>query len=348
MNGEVEGDILKKEEVSGDGKERKILSIDGGGIKGTIPASFLASVENTTDKSIVEHFDLIVGTSTGGIIALGLALGISASKILDFYLESGPIIFGRREGSKEAIGRRSLGRVLRPLRQLFASKYSLDGLRNALHGAFGESTLGDCRTRVAIPAFNARQRSVYVFKTAHHQHFETDWRESAAEVALATAAAPTFFNQHELRTGTALIDGGIWANNPAGLAVVEAIGVLGWPAQNLRVLSLGCSDEAVAIPENSGTIGLATKIADLFMMGQSHGSLGTAKLLLKDRRHLLRIQHTAPAGTFGLDKTENLEQLRGIGASLARDHLPQIRRLFLDHSREEFIPFHPVSEGRSL
>src|SRR4051794_26793503 len=73
---------------------KRILSIDGGGIRGAMPVAFLARVEEITGKNIVEHFDLIVGTSTGGIIAVGLGLGLSAADILSFYREWGPGIFG--------------------------------------------------------------------------------------------------------------------------------------------------------------------------------------------------------------------------------------------------------------
>jgi len=72
---------------------KQILAIDGGGIKGVFPAAFLAKIEETTGKRIVDHFDLIVGTSTGGIIAIGLALGLPASEILQFYESYGPKIF---------------------------------------------------------------------------------------------------------------------------------------------------------------------------------------------------------------------------------------------------------------
>ena len=73
---------------------KRILAIDGGGIKGVFPASFLATVEDTINDNIANYFDLIVGTSTGGIIALGLGLGLSAKDILEFYEKSAPHIFG--------------------------------------------------------------------------------------------------------------------------------------------------------------------------------------------------------------------------------------------------------------
>src|SRR6267378_3845802 len=128
---------------------RRILTIDGGGLKGALPAAFLAEIEEATGKRIVDHFDPITGTSTGGIIAIGLGLGIPARTILDFYVNEGPAVF----------------RQDRP-------------------------------------------------------------RLSAVDAALATAAAPTYLPQHEMENYIGLIDGGVWANNPCGLAAVEAAAVL--------------------------------------------------------------------------------------------------------------------------
>ena len=79
-------------------KQKRILAIDGGGIKGVFPASFLATVEDSIGNNVARYFDLIVGTSTGGIIALGLGLGLSAKEILAFYEESGPSSSGATAG----------------------------------------------------------------------------------------------------------------------------------------------------------------------------------------------------------------------------------------------------------
>ncbi len=92
----------------------KILTIDGGGIKGVFPAAFLAGIERTTNKRVVEYFDLIVGTSTGGIIALGLGMDKSASEILAFYREYGPTIFPQPNGVDK------LKHDFRPFIKLFA------------------------------------------------------------------------------------------------------------------------------------------------------------------------------------------------------------------------------------
>src|SRR5262245_32275966 len=117
---------------------KRILSIDGGGIRGVFPASLLAEVEESIGASVANYFDLIVGTSTGGIIALGLGLGLSAAEVLRFYQEHGPTIFCGN-------------RLLRLIRHIGLSKYSSGPLRNALQAAFGDRRLGESRNRLVIP-----------------------------------------------------------------------------------------------------------------------------------------------------------------------------------------------------
>lgn len=324
---------------------KRILSIDGGGIKGVIPAAFLAAIEEATGKKIVDHFDLIAGTSTGGIIALGLGLGMSAAEILEFYETEGPRIFSQ-ESSKD---RTSLCRKLvdwfrrssRNARRVVFPKYNSVALKLALENAFKGRRLGDSATRLVIPAFDCNRREVHIFKTSHHERLVTDWKTDAVAVALATAAAPTYLPGQTMDNGVTLLDGGIWANNPVGLAAVEAVGMLKWASESLRILSLGCSEEAIPIPDNAGMLGLALKMADIFMLGQSRGSYGTAKLLTGHSEadpRVFRYQYIAPIGEFSLDGARDIPRLKGIGANMAREADPLIKDIFLNGVREPFTP----------
>jgi patatin-like phospholipase/acyl hydrolase len=164
-------------------KKFRILAIDGGGIKGAFSAAVLAEWEKQTRRVIAEHFDLIAGTSTGGIIALALGFGLPAAKILEFYQKEGPKIFPNITAQQKL----SLN-----LRHLWEPKYSAGPLRTALKGVFGEKCLKDVKCRLLVPAFDVVAGRNYLFKTRHDPRFIFDQDALAVEIALATAAAPTF------------------------------------------------------------------------------------------------------------------------------------------------------------
>ncbi len=320
---------------------RRVLAIDGGGIKGVIPAAFLATVEEVTGQRIVDHFDLIAGTSTGGIIALGLGLGVRAKEILRLYQDRGPRIFGQPEGN--------LPRIRRHLRWLFRPKYDLTALREELTVIFEDRHLGDSETRLVIPAYHRDQQGVHVFKTAHHPRLEVDYREKAVDVALATAAAPVYFPAHRLPSGSHLLDGGIWANNPVGLATVEAVGILGWHGEDLRVLSLGCTDEPHIFRSDPGIVGMGLfgrNVVNLLFQGQSRSALGTAKILTGHPHKggkLWRYSPKVPTNTFSMDGVAQIERLASLGEAEARDALPILRKTFLAVTRAPFTPHHVLT-----
>ena len=311
-------------------KQRRILAIDGGGIKGVFPASFLATVEDSIGNNVADYFDLIVGTSTGGIIALGLGLGLSAQEILAFYEESGPRIF---KGN----------RLLRSLRWFGISKYGKGPLEKALKGCFGQKKLGDSKKRLVIPSLSLQSGEVYIYKTAHHPRFETDYKVQAVDVALATTAAPTYFPIHQSAMGTPLIDGGVWANNPVGVSVVEAITILDWPRDSLKVLSLGCTTEPWnvnwGVRFSRGVSYWAPRLVDVFMRSQSQGALGMAELLV-GHENIIRIAPPVQRGSFKLDDTKQIPPLKNLGYTEARKALPKLREIFLDNPAQ---PFNPIN-----
>ena len=309
---------------------KRILTIDGGGIKGVFPASFLATIDDSVEGCVADYFDLIVGTSTGGIIALGLGLGLSAQKILAFYEEFGPSIFS--------------GNGKFPwLRWPGTAKYSSAPLTEALETCFGDKKLGDSKKRLVVPSLNLENGKVYIYKTAHHPRLEKDYKEKAVDVALATAAAPTYFPTHRSPTGIPLIDGGMWANNPVGMSVVEAITLLGWPRDSLKVLSIGCTTEPLNVKWGRevalGKPYWAFKLLDVFMHAQSHASLGTAQLLA-GHDNIIRIDEGVSQGKFSLDGTKEIDSLKGLGDFQARHALPKLREVFFGNPVEPFEPFH--------
>ncbi len=319
-------------------QDRRILSIDGGGLRGTFPAAFLAEMENHLPHPIGSYFDLIAGTSTGGILALGLGMGLKASTILSLYEQEGPKIFGQHHGP-------TLNFIMRKIRAatwLVHRKYSPENLKSALADpeVLGEKLLGESRTRLVIPAWNPHLQKVYIFKTAHHERLRTDYKSSAVDVALATAAAPTYFQQHITGNDVSLLDGGIWANNPIAIAAVEAITLLGWPAKHLSIMSLGCLENMYSIPKSGGFGQLSLKIADLFMSGQSHGAMGMAKLLTgheHQRQAIFRITDKIQ-NECKLDDAGRIRELKGRGFARAREEFPKLENIFFKERAESFDP----------
>jgi patatin-like phospholipase/acyl hydrolase len=158
----------------------QILSLDGGGIKGLFSAAILAFFEEDLKLKIIDHFDLIVGTSTGGIIALALGLGISPREIVEFYVNKGPMIFPKIKFPR--------------VKQFLKRKYNSKNLEKALIDCFGDKHLADSKKRLVIPSYNISNDDVYLFKTSHHERLRRDYKVPVWKVAMATSAAPTFFS----------------------------------------------------------------------------------------------------------------------------------------------------------
>lgn len=312
---------------------RRILSIDGGGIKGVFPAAFLADIEGTIGKRVSDYFDLIVGTSTGGIIALGLGLGLSAQELLSLYQKNANTIFPRRRGRPPLI------------RRIFRAAYDSQPLKDVLCYTFGERKLGESKNRLVIPSFNLETGEVYNWKTAHHPRLERDYVKSVVDVAMATAAAPTFFPTYRTIASVPLIDGGVWANNPVAVAAVEAVGVLGWPREDLRILSLGCTvspfDGGRARFRSSGLNHWAARLPDLLLTAQSTSALGMAQHLVADRNLLRRISPVV-ARNISMDDPSEISSLIGMADSESRKELPALRTIFFSEPAELFHPCHSL------
>lgn len=316
----------------------RILSIDGGGIKGIFPASFLAKIEEMTGRRIVEHFDLVAGTSTGGIIALGLGLGLSPAEILKLYREQGAVIFP---------GRDRLSRALRQVRQLFRVAYSPKPLERVLRRVFGKKRLGDSSCRLVIPSFDAVRGDVHVYKTSHHERLKTDYRVEAWEVAMATASAPTYFPCFVSTGGSSLIDGGVWANNPAMVALTDALALLKIRADDIVMLSIGTTDAPLSVGRlkrtKAGKLLWASTAVDLLMHGQSLAATKQVSLILGGDR-FLRINPIVNRGRYAIDNLAMAQELVGYGESEARKMGSQIEDMFLQERAEPFVPFHKLED----
>jgi hypothetical protein len=195
----------------------KILSIDGGGTKGLYSAKIIDEIEKEYNSSICDHFDLICGTSTGGLIALALSLRIPASEIVGFYNNHSSKIFPSRS---------NLEGWTRIFNQLFIkSKYGNQALVSALKSLFGEKKLNESKTLLCIPSFSLSDGRPFIFKHDHKEgRLSRDNNTSYLDVALATSAAPTYLPVVSIDNygNRQFIDGGIYANDPSLVGVVEA------------------------------------------------------------------------------------------------------------------------------
>ena len=275
------------------GKPFRILSIDGGGIRGIFPAKFLAECERLYLEGgcVGDQFDLLTGTSTGGIIALALSLGIPASAILDVYMQHGAAVFPPL--GRDLLGLRAFGRMVWGLGHY---RYARRPLESQLRKIFGTRRLGDAVRRLCIPSFDGFTE-VNIFKTPHHADFKRDWCELMVTVALATAAAPTFFPVYT-SLGRHFGDGGVWANNPVMVGLVDALTCYALDRRQVQILSIGCGDVEMTMTKKQiarGGLWHWRKIMDSAMHLQSQNALGQAGLLI-GRDQLLRVNAPAQAG----------------------------------------------------
>jgi patatin-like phospholipase/acyl hydrolase len=225
----------------------QILALSGGGFRGLFTSSILARLEDQAKRPIGECFDLISGTSAGGIIALGLALGKSAESISKMFLEHGEAIFPRGERPKW-----KLGRARAKIREWWHPKYDGTVLRQKIEDILGaDARLGDVKTRVLIPAVNMTKGSVQMFKTAHNPRFTNDYKLAVVDIAMATSAAPLYFPMAEVGNGY-FIDGGVVANAPDLCAVHEAISFLDQKPGDIRVMSIGTTTSKFSLPSSEG------------------------------------------------------------------------------------------------
>ncbi|WP_417745608.1 CBASS cGAMP-activated phospholipase [Rosistilla oblonga] len=216
-----------------------IISIDGGGFRGIFAAHILSKIEQQIGVQWKKTFSLFAGTSTGSILAAGLACGLRAKDLLDFYNDHGHIIFRRRTRS-----------WFDPCK-LFSSHYSSKELKKLLDKKLGETRLGQVTTPLIIPSVDILNGKVHVLKSGYSEDFCRDPEVRVSDAVLASCSAPTYFDPHFVDPYE-LVDGGLWANNPSMVAAIDASYRLKIPYENIRVLSIGTGTSRQFYPRSEG------------------------------------------------------------------------------------------------
>ena len=304
----------------------QVLALDGGGLRGIFTAATLAAWEEDFGTPIADHFDLIVGTSTGGVIALALGLGVSPAEILSIYVDHGDRIFPPARRKR----RESWRRLRRP-------RYSAVALRAVLQDCFGEKLLADSRVRLAIPSYDLAADHVHLFRTPHHRDLRRDWRVPVVDVALATTAAPTFLPAHRMEAHR-LIDGGVWANNPALVGMAECFDRLGGERGRIRVLNVGTTSEIRQRRPALDSGGLFTwrrEGLDVMLRGQCLAATNHARLIL-GRKNVMRVDVPTPEGLHTLDSVTP-QDLIGRARAESRTRSPALADL-LTHTPSQYNP----------
>jgi patatin-like phospholipase/acyl hydrolase len=320
-------------------KPFRILSIDGGGIRGILPAAILAELEDRYlgGKSAGDYFDLITGTSTGGIIALGLSIGKTAKSILDLYVTDGPKIFPPLRW--DFLKLRSRWRFSQALQN---HRYDPSKLEAALKSVFVERIFGEAQRRLCVPSFD-RFTEVNVFKTPHHFDYRMDWKERLLTVAMATAAAPSYFPVY--KSGERFFaDGGVWANNPVMIGLVDALVCYQLERRQVHILSLGTGDTEIRFTKNQiihGGLVDWYEIISSAMHLQSQNATGQAGLLI-GRDQLVRLNAPPmPDNPIALDDYARARnELPGIAARLVNAQGQSIRDRFLFDEAQPYGAFY--------
>ena len=299
----------------------KILSIDGGGIRGIYPAHILQRIQAKYGINFSEYFDLIVGTSTGSIIAAALATDYPISNVVDLYEKKGKKIFSRN---------------LLGWGGFLASRYTNKHLKEELNLAFGDKTLSETDTQLIIPTTDIGNGCVHVIKSNYDQAFVRDPNRKIADAVLASCSAPTYFKPHRT-DGYLLADGGLWANNPSLVALIEAITRLNVNKEDITLLSLGTGIGEQFYPQKNykwfptnwswgfATRWMGSKLIDSIMNLQVKSNENVLGLILNSQNYL-RINFSSHK-PLSLSDVKSIDDLKSKADDDFTKHAPSICKI---------------------
>lgn len=256
-----------------------VLALSGGGYRGLYTATVLQELEVALGRPLAHHFDLICGTSVGGLLALGLASEIPAADLKAMVEDKSQRIFGKRNWLRTLLG------------PWLIAKHSDTGLREVLTEYFSNATIGSLKHRVLIPTVNCSTGRGQFFKTPHHPSIELDHRMALVDVGLATTAAPTYFPLSRNSRGV-FADGGLVGNAPGFFGLHEVNAFLA-PGQDVtvRVLAIGTMTIGATIRGGSsldrGFMQWRSKLFDLVISAQESSVDYMLKQLLGENYYLI-------------------------------------------------------------
>jgi len=302
------------------------LSIDGGGIRGLIPAIILSALRAEIGRELHESFDLISGTSTGGIIAVAVGSDSAGGRpytpdaLVQLYVENGPKIFKPQ--------------LFSGVTQFWRPKYGAGSIEDVLRAFFGDTQLRAARTPLLITSYDLKSQLPFFFKSHRIPDDPTyDW--PLWQVARATSAAPTFFPPFRLQQGESqeyvLVDGGILVNDPAMAAYAESRNL--YPqAKGHVVVSVGTGDRNDRITyeecRNWGKLQWATRITSVMMDSVEEATDYELRAMAGDQLKYFRLQVSPLTGASPeMDDVspQNLQALQQVARKFVDDNIGKLQ-----------------------
>lgn len=317
-------------------KDFHILALSGGGFRGLYTATILEQIENAVGRPLANSFDLICGTSIGGILALGLAAEIPTQNLKNIFIKNGARIFSSKLSFLQNFTYKTFGGC-------WKARYSQKELQRVLTEQFGDKEIGDLKHRVLIPTVNCDKGLGQFIKTPHHPSFKLDYKWKIVDAALATSAAPTYFPIFKNSVGR-FVDGGLVGNAPGLFGYHEARHFLSDNPEelNIRVLCIGTANQQFGLAGSQkldiGFLCWKEKLTNLWLSAQEGSNFYLLNHLLgKNLRYVDDQPSHDQARDIGLDiaSEEAITVLQNLANSRSQKLLGDSEfQVFLTHQAE--------------
>jgi predicted acylesterase/phospholipase RssA len=292
-------------------KPYRLLTLDGGGVRGIIPVVWLERLERYLNGPVHAHVDLIAGTSVGAILGCGFAMGMSAAQARQMWLDGAAVAFAKPKTFAEH-GRRMASRAG------LMTKYDASGLEELLRSIFGEVRLGDLARPVLALTYDLQEMHVRVFSSLKEEHK----RLPVWEVCRASTAAPLFWDAHMMAYDGSgvkhpMADGGMTANNPVVVALSESVSKTTCHGRPVKIDHVVVASFGTGAPPEGHTsvpktiFGHGSAILQAMISGATGTDHVTARTMLPPKNYW-RFQTSIAGRLSGLDELENIDELQAL------------------------------------